>query len=125
MWLVLHLEVTRLLIVEDLRVVKTLCAPCFPPHWDIINQFVQLYHSKLTRHLEEIVAGGLIANEYVTLLHWVIQTYPGPELLQHPDLRIEPNSLGPLLSSETVEQLLQVYPKTPHYISFAVILYSN
>lgn len=69
---------------------------------------MQLYHSKLSKHLEEIISAGLVANEYVTLLHWVIQTYPGPELLQHPDLRIEPSSLGPLLSSEAVEKLIHV-----------------
>ena len=51
MWLVRHLEVTRLLIAEDLRVIKTLCLPCFPPHWDIVNQFVQLYHQRLANHV--------------------------------------------------------------------------
>ena len=108
MWLVRHLEVTRLLIIEDLRVVKTLCAPCFPPHWNIVDQFYEKYHKSLSKHLEEIVIAGLIGNEFVTLLSWVIQTYPGPELLQHPDICIDPRTLGPLLNSDTVEKLFQV-----------------
>lgn len=108
MWLVRHFEITRLLIVEDLRVVKTLCTPCFPPHWNIVSQFVELYHSSLAKHLKEIIAAGLVANEFVTLLSWVVQTYPGPELLQHPDLRIDPSKLGPLLSADSVENLVQV-----------------
>lgn len=108
MWLVRHLEVTRLLVIEDLRVVKTLCLPCFPPHWDIINLFVKRYHSSLAKHLEEMIAAGLVANEFVTLLSWVIQTYPGPELLQHSDLSIDPKALGPLLSDATMDQLYKV-----------------
>ncbi len=108
MWLVRHLEVTRLLIIEDLRVVKTLCAPCFPPHWDIVNQFFQKYHSSLSKHLEEVIAAGLVANEFVTLLSWVLQTYPGSELLQHPDVNIDPNTLGLLLSEATVDKLYKV-----------------
>ena len=108
MWLVRHLEVTRLLVIEDLRVVKTLFSPCFPPHWDVINLFVQKYHSCLSKHLEEMIAAGLVDNEFVTLLSWVIQTYPGRELLQHPDLKIDPKSLGPLLNDATLDQLYQV-----------------
>lgn len=111
MWLVRHLEVTRMLIIEDLRVVKTLCAPCFPPHWDIVNQFFQKYHMSISKHLEEVIAAGLIGNEFVTLLSWVLQTYPGPELLRHVDINIEPSSLGPILSDDTIEKLFQVKPK--------------
>ena len=108
MWLVRHLEVTRLLIIEDLRVVKTLCAPCFPPHWDIVNQFYHKYHTSISKHLEEVITAGLVGNEFVTLLSWVLQTYPGPELLRHPDVNIDPTSLGPLLDDSTIEKLFQV-----------------
>ena len=108
MWLVRHLEVTRLLMIKDLRVVKTLCAPCFPPHWDIVNQFITKYHTSLSKHLEDIIAAGLDGNEFITLLSWVLQTYPGPELLQHPHANIDPNSLSSLLNEDTVEKLCNV-----------------
>lgn len=45
------LQLTRQLILEDLRVVKTLCVPCFPPHYDIINKFVHMYHTALSHHV--------------------------------------------------------------------------
>lgn len=48
LWLVRYLELTRQLILEDLRVVKTLCVPCFPPHYDIVNKYVNMYHTCLS-----------------------------------------------------------------------------
>ena len=108
MWLVRHLEVIRMLVIEDLRVVKTLCLPCFPPDWDIFNQFVQLYHQSLSTHLEDLISAGLEANEFVTLLSWVLRTYPGSELLQHTDLRIDPKNLDPLLPDVAIERLVKV-----------------
>lgn len=51
LWLVRYLELTRQLILEDLRVVKTLCVPCFPPHYDILNTYVNMYHTCLSRHV--------------------------------------------------------------------------
>jgi exocyst complex component 3 len=122
MWLVRHLEVTRLLIIEDLRVVKTLCAPCFPPHWDIVNQFYQKYHTSISKHLEEVIAAGLVGNEFVTLLSWVLQTYPGPELLRHQDVNIDPTSLGPILSDSTIEKLFQVAPEIRHNLLLYTLL---
>lgn len=47
--------------------VKTLCVPCFPPHYDIVNKFVHMYHSSLSHHvsmsshccsLERLMEGG-------------------------------------------------------------------
>jgi exocyst complex component 3 len=114
--------VTRLLIIEDLRVVKTLCAPCFPPHWDIVNQFYQKYHTSISKHLEEVIAAGLVGNEFVTLLSWVLQTYPGPELLRHQDVNIDPTSLGPILSDSTIEKLFQVAPEIRHNLLLYTLL---
>lgn len=111
MWLVRHLEVTRILILEDLRVVKTLCVPCFPPHYDIVNRFVKMYHNCLSRHLLDICSRGLENNEDVTILTW-LNTYEGPELLKHPELNIDINKVGPLLDNNTVDGLQQKYLKT-------------
>lgn len=55
-----------------------------------------------------MIAGGLESNEFVSLLSWVLQTYPGVELLQHPDLRIDAGTLGPLLTDDNKEKLLKV-----------------
>uniref|UniRef100_A0A1B6CUA5 Uncharacterized protein n=1 Tax=Clastoptera arizonana TaxID=38151 RepID=A0A1B6CUA5_9HEMI len=111
MWLVMYLELTRQLILEDLRVVKTLCGPCFPPHYGIVNVFVNLYHDCLSSHLEEIIQNGLEGNEYVSLLSWIVNTYPGPDLMKHPELNIESKLIGPLLRVEVINDLQQRYLK--------------
>ncbi|KAK2587600.1 hypothetical protein KPH14_003727 [Odynerus spinipes] len=111
MWLVRYLELTRLLILEDLRVIKTLCVPCFPPWWNIVNIFVKMYHTSLSQHLKEIIASGLEGNEYVSLLAWIMNTYTGPDLMQHPELNIDTRDIGPLLSTEIINDLQQRYLK--------------
>lgn len=51
LWLVRDLEILRQFILEDLRVVKSLCTPCFPPHYDIFNSYVQMYHLALASYV--------------------------------------------------------------------------
>lgn len=51
LWLVRYLEMTRQVILEDLRVVKSLCVPCFPPRYNIMNEFIGWYHSCLSQHV--------------------------------------------------------------------------
>lgn len=109
MWLVMHLELTRKFILEDLRVVKTLCGPCFPPHYNIVNVFVSMYHNCLSSHLEEIIQNGLEGNEYVSILSWIVNTYAGPELMQHPELNIGIAAVGPLLDSNLINELQHQY----------------
>ena len=109
MWLVRYLELTRQLILEDLRVVKTLCQPCFPPKYDIVRKFVTMYHTSLSLHLKDIIASGLEGNEYVSLLAWIMNTYTGPELMQHPELNIDTSDIGPLLSGEILNELQERY----------------
>lgn len=57
LWLVKYLELIRMLVVEDLRVVKTLCLPCFPPHYDIFNKYVFMYHNSLSSHVSKTLKG--------------------------------------------------------------------
>ncbi|KAK6623223.1 hypothetical protein RUM43_009075 [Polyplax serrata] len=109
MWLVRHLELTRLLILEDLRVVKTLCALCFPPSWNIVDNYVRMYHRCLSNHFKEIIQKGLIGNENVSLLSWCLNTYPGTELMSHPELSIDVTQYEPLLSEELIDDLQMKY----------------
>ncbi|KAF2365226.1 Exocyst complex component EXOC3/Sec6 [Trinorchestia longiramus] len=108
-WLIRHLEVIRLLVLEDLRVVKGLCVPCFPPHYDIVNTFIAMYHNGLANHLLETVESGLEDNEFVTLLSWVLNTYLGPELMGHPSLGLNVAALPPLLEQKVLEGLIKKY----------------
>ncbi|XP_063362042.1 exocyst complex component 3 [Cydia amplana] len=109
LWLVKYLELTRQLILEDLRVVKTLCVPCFPPHYDIVNKYVNMYHTCLSSSLQGVVDSGLEGNEYVTLLSWVLNTYPGTELMGSPELNIDVSTLPPLLSEESLQDVCDEY----------------
>ena len=113
MWLVLHLEVTRILFIDDLRVVKNACVQCFPPHYNIVQEMLHLYHRCLSSHLQELVANELEGNEYVTLLNWV-HAYEGPELMGHRDLNfdIQSEGLPPLLPKPVVDDLTNKYLAT-------------
>ena len=101
MWLVRHLERTRQLVLEDLRVVKSLCGPCFPPSYDIVPKYVNMYHNAIAGHLDEVVQQGLENNEIVNLLTWV-GTYKTKDLMGHPELKIDTNALGPLLENNVI-----------------------
>ncbi|XP_061394203.1 exocyst complex component 3-like [Musca vetustissima] len=109
MWLVRDLEVLRQNILVDLRVVKSLCVPCFPPHYNIFEEYVRMYHEGLSNYIENI-ASGLQGNEYVSLLSWVINTYPGYELMRHPELNVNIQQLvGPLLPPSHLRALEDEY----------------
>lgn len=109
MWLVRYLELTRQLFLEDLRVVKTLCVPCFPPSYDISNKLVKMYHTNLSQHIKDIISEGLEGNEYVSLLSWVMNTYKGSEMMGHPDLDINLEEIGPLLNNDITNDLQDKY----------------
>lgn len=112
MWLVRHLEITRQLILEDLRVVKIACIPCFPKKYNIVQEMVRLYHRCLSTHLQDL-AQSLEGNEYITLLNWV-QVYEGPELMGHPSLAFDLNKEGlrPLLPKPLIEEITNKYLET-------------
>lgn len=108
-WLVRHLEVTRLMMLEDLRVVNVACVQCFPPSYNISHEMLKLYHKCLRAHLIDL-SHHLDGNEYVHLLNWV-QAYPGKDLLGHPqlDINIEKVGLDPLLPEAIKQELTDKY----------------
>lgn len=55
--------------------------------------------------LVEIIGSGLEGQEYVTVLSWVIQTYPGKDLMADLSLGIPQSKVKPLLDAETVIRL--------------------
>lgn len=63
MWLVRDLELARQFILEDLRVVKSLCVPCFPSHYNILDEYVKMYHNALSDYVSISFDIELI-NEY-------------------------------------------------------------
>lgn len=58
---------------------------------------------------------GVEGNEYVSLLSWTINTYPGKELMQNPELRIdlsEIKDIQPLMKPGLLNSLEKAYLKT-------------
>uniref|UniRef100_A0A3B5LE83 Exocyst complex component 3 n=1 Tax=Xiphophorus couchianus TaxID=32473 RepID=A0A3B5LE83_9TELE len=111
MWLVRLLEITRKYVLDDLIVVKNLMVQCFPPHY---NTFNSLYHNAVSTRVKELAWEDLEANEIVSLLTWVLNTYKSVEMMGHPDLcsEFDINQLEPLLPQEVVDDLLSKYVKT-------------
>ncbi|XP_041658803.1 exocyst complex component 3 [Cheilinus undulatus] len=114
MWLVRLLEITRKYVLDDLIVVKTLMVQCFPPHYDTFNRFFSLYHNAVSSRVKELASEDLEANEIVSLLTWVLNTYKSMEMMGHPELLSECdiNQLEPLLPKEVVDNLLSKYVST-------------
>ena len=66
----------------------------------------------------EIIGSGLEGQEYVTVLSWVIQTYPGKELMADLSLGIPQSKVKPLLDAETVIRLqASILPPNSSHIS--------
>ena len=109
MWLVRHLEVIRMVMLEDLRIAKHHLTPCFPPRYNIGQHCISLYHGAVAERLQDILEKGLEGQEYVSLLQWVLQTYPGPELMGSPALGLEKHLVPPLLTDASVARLTDSY----------------
>jgi len=109
MWLVRHLEVIRMMMLEDLRIAKHHLVPCFPPKYNIFQYCVSLYHTEVANRIHTIISEGLEGQEFVSLLQWVEQTYPGPELMGSPSLGMDKNLIPPLLNPEVVDELMDLY----------------
>ncbi|KAM4907734.1 exocyst complex component 3 isoform 2-T3 [Sylvia borin] len=114
MWLVRHLEIIRKYVLDDLLVAKTLLDQCFPPHYDIFNRLLNMYHQALATRMQELAAEDLEANEIVSLLTWVLNTYTSVEMMGNSELspEVDVNSLDALLSQNVVDQLLSKYMST-------------
>lgn len=67
--------------------------------------------------MEEIATSGLEGNEYVTVLSWVMNTYPGIELMNHPDLQVDLSMVEPLIKPELLKDLEDKYLKVSFFFS--------
>ncbi|XP_077411963.1 exocyst complex component 3 [Vanacampus margaritifer] len=114
MWLVRLLEITRKYVLEDLIIVKNLMVQCFPPHYNTFDRFFSLYHNAVSTRVKELASEDLEANEIVSMLTWVLNTYKSAEMMGHPELIAECdiNQLEPLLPQDVVDDLLSKYVQT-------------
>ncbi|XP_051943698.1 exocyst complex component 3 [Hippocampus zosterae] len=114
MWLVRLLEITRKYVLDDLIIVKNLMVQCFPPHYDTFNRFFSLYHNAVSTRVQELASEDLEANEIVSMLTWVLNTYKSAEMMGHPELIAECdiNQVEALLPQDVVDDLLSKYVQT-------------
>lgn len=59
--------------------------------------------------LEETIEQGLEGNEYVTMLSWVLNTYPGQDMMSHQDLNADPSLIENLIKPETLVAMEKAY----------------
>uniref|UniRef100_A0A2D4IGR7 Exocyst complex component 3 n=4 Tax=Micrurus TaxID=8634 RepID=A0A2D4IGR7_MICLE len=114
MWLVRHLEIIRKYVLDDLLVAKNLMDQCFPPHYEIFKRLLCMYHKALSLRMQDLASEDLEANEIVSLLTWVLNTYKSEEMMGNLELapELEVNFLQPLLSQDVVNELLSTYMST-------------
>ncbi|XP_026558141.1 exocyst complex component 3 isoform X2 [Pseudonaja textilis] len=114
MWLVRHLEIIRKYVLDDLLVAKNLMDQCFPPHYEIFKKLLCMYHQALSLRMQDLASEDLEANEIVSLLTWVLNTYKSEEMMGNLELapELEVNFLQPLLSQDVVNELLSTYMST-------------
>ncbi|XP_055991053.1 exocyst complex component 3 [Sorex fumeus] len=114
MWLVRHLEIIRKYVLDDLLVTKNLMVQCFPPHYEIFRHLLQMYHQALSTRMQELASEDLEANEIVSLLTWVLNTYTSAEMMGNVELapEVDASSLDSLLSPHMVSELLDTYMST-------------
>ena len=68
-----------------------------------------MHFSVVSARLESIIEEGLEGQEYVTVLQWVLTTYPGPDLMGSNTLNLEKNLVPPLLTEAAVTRLIESY----------------
>jgi exocyst complex component 3 len=54
-------------------------------------EYLFIVFEQVAERLNSVIEEGLEGQEYVSLLQWVEQTYPGPELMASPALGNIPN----------------------------------
>ncbi|XP_061045072.1 exocyst complex component 3 isoform X1 [Eubalaena glacialis] len=114
MWLVRHLEIIRKCVLDDLIVARNLMVQCFPPRYQIFRSLLSVYHQALSARMQELASEDLDANEIVSLLTWVLNTYTSAEMMGNAELapEVDVGVLEPLLSPNVVSELLDTYMST-------------
>ncbi|TKC39061.1 hypothetical protein EI555_017341, partial [Monodon monoceros] len=114
MWLVRHLEIIRKCVLDDLLVARSLMVQCFPPRYQIFRSLLNVYHQAVSTRMQELAAEDLEANEIVSLLTWVLNTYTSAEMMGNAELApdVDVGVLEPLLSPDVVAELLDTYMST-------------
>ncbi|XP_076588245.1 exocyst complex component 3-like protein [Chaetodon auriga] len=106
-----HLSALQHGIMADLATVRHLLEHCVPPHYRLTGAYLRASHHCLHAHLAQVSSWDLESGEIFAVLNWVLHIYNSPDMMGHPELvaEMEKEELGPLISSEGLEQLQNKY----------------
>ncbi|XP_069570442.1 exocyst complex component 3-like protein [Brachyistius frenatus] len=106
-----HLSALQHGIMADLATVRHLLEHCVPPHYQLTGAYLRATHRCLHAHLAQVSSWDLESGEIFAVLNWVLHIYNSPDMMGHPELvaEMEKEELGPLISSEGLEQLQSKY----------------
>ncbi|XP_068579780.1 exocyst complex component 3-like protein isoform X1 [Cebidichthys violaceus] len=106
-----HLSALQHGIMADLATVRHLLEHCVPPHYRLTGAYLRASHRCLHAHLAQVSSWDLESGEIFAVLNWVLHIYNSPDMMGHPELvtEMEKVELGPLISTEGLEQLQNKY----------------
>ncbi|KAM3609647.1 uncharacterized protein V6R79_018128 [Siganus canaliculatus] len=106
-----HLSALQHAIMTDLATVRHLLEHCVPTHYQLTRAYLRASHRCLHVHLAQVSSWDLESGEIFAVLNWVLHIYNGPDMMGHPELaaEMEKEELGPLISTEGLEQLQSKY----------------
>uniref|UniRef100_A0A1A8CBU4 Exocyst complex component 3-like 1 n=1 Tax=Nothobranchius kadleci TaxID=1051664 RepID=A0A1A8CBU4_NOTKA len=106
-----HLSALQHGIMTDLATVRHLLEHCVPTHYQLTAAYLRASHHCLHTHLAQVSSWDLESGEIFAVLNWVLHIYNSPDMMGHPELvtDMERSELGPLISSEGLEQLQSKY----------------
>ncbi|XP_004070209.2 exocyst complex component 3-like protein [Oryzias latipes] len=106
-----HLSALQHAVMADLATVRHLLEHCVPPHYQLTAAYLKATHHCLHTHLAQVSSWDLESGEIFAVLNWVLHVYNSPDMMGHPELVTEAEraELGPLISSEGLEQLQSKY----------------
>ncbi|XP_038142825.1 exocyst complex component 3-like protein isoform X1 [Cyprinodon tularosa] len=106
-----HLSALQHAVMADLATVRHLLEHCVPPHYQLTAAYLRASHRCLHTHLAQVSSWDLESGEIFAVLNWVLHIYNSPDMMGHPELvkETERAELGPLISTEGLEQLQNKY----------------
>ncbi|XP_034389911.1 exocyst complex component 3-like protein isoform X2 [Cyclopterus lumpus] len=114
-----HLSALQHGIMADLATVRHLLEHCVPPHYRLTGAYLRAGHRCLHAHLAQVSSWDLESGEIFAVLNWVLHIYNSPDMMGHPELvaEMEKVELGPLISTEGLEQLQNKYVQSVRSVS--------
>ncbi|XP_047237190.1 exocyst complex component 3-like protein isoform X2 [Girardinichthys multiradiatus] len=106
-----HLSALQHAVMADLATVRHLLEHCVPPHYQLTAAYLRASHRCLHAHLAQVSSWDLESGEIFAVLNWVLHIYNSQDMMGHPELITETEraELGPLISTEGLEQLQSKY----------------